>query len=69
MNLPAAPQSYDRANEQDVRETIRREDAKAFKQGKDVRLEQGERLIMRSPDGTQWIVGVDNTGAIDIQPL
>jgi hypothetical protein len=29
-----------------------------------VRLEQGERLILRSANGTAWSIAVSNTGVI-----
>lgn len=46
MNLPAAPDGYDRANEQAVRRQIEAADDGNFKKGEDVRLERGERLLV-----------------------
>lgn len=67
--IPQAPETYNRSNEQQLREELRRADGENFKKGRDVRLEQGERLIMRSPNGTQWIVSVSNAGAIVVTAL
>lgn len=33
-------------------------------QGEDVVIEFPRRLKLRSPDGTYWILGVDDTGAL-----
>lgn len=40
------------------------EDERNFKKGRDVELARGERLILRSPDGTRYVVTVDNAGAL-----
>jgi hypothetical protein len=64
MILPKATETYDRGTEQHVREELRRADAENFKRGRDVRLEQGERLILRSANGTAWSIAVSNTGVI-----
>lgn len=64
MNLQPAPGKYDQSNEQNAREQIRKADMENFKRGRDVRLEQGERLILRSPDGTAWSITVSNAGTI-----
>jgi hypothetical protein len=40
------------------------EDERNFKRGRDVELARGERLILRSPDGSRWSVTVDNAGAL-----
>jgi len=64
MNLPSAPHKYDRAHTQQMLEEIRRSDSENFKSGRDVRLERGERLILRSPNGTRFKITVDNAGVI-----
>lgn len=40
------------------------EDERNFKRGRDVELARGERLILRSPNGSRWVVTVDNAGAL-----
>lgn len=42
---------------------------KTFQRGRDVELARGERLILRSPDGSRFIVEVDNTGALGTTAL
>jgi hypothetical protein len=64
MNLPSPPHKYDRAHAQQVLEELRRSDQENFKSGRDVRLERGERLILRSPNGTRFKITVDNAGVI-----
>lgn len=64
MNLAPAPERYDRAQEQRTREETRRADEENFKRGRDLFLVQGERLVLKSPDGTQWKIEVDNAGVI-----
>jgi hypothetical protein len=62
--IPKAHEKYDLPNEQQFREDIRRKDDENFKRGRDVRLENGERLILRSPNGTQFSITVSNAGII-----
>lgn len=64
MNLARSPDKYDRAADQQMREELRREDVLNFKRGQDVRLEQGERLVLRSPNGTAFKIEVDNAGVL-----
>lgn len=40
------------------------EDEKNWKRGRDIELARGERLILRSPDGTRYALVVDNAGAL-----
>lgn len=41
-----------------------REDERNRKIGRDVTLLVGERIILKSPDGTRWAVTVNNAGAL-----
>lgn len=61
-----APAEYDRSLWQQILAALGRAVEGAFAKGSDVELARGERLILRSPDGSRWVVGVDNAGAIDI---
>lgn len=41
-----------------------REDERNRKVGQDVRLLVGERIILKSPDGSRWAIAVDNSGVL-----
>ena len=66
MNLPLAPPAYDASNERQTRAALEAADRLAFKAGQDLRLARGERLILKSPNGADWLVGVTNLGAITV---
>jgi len=63
MNLPNATATYDQANEQQARRVLTQEDNKNFKQGKDILLVR-ERIVLLSPDGTEWALAVSNAGVV-----
>lgn len=69
MKLPAAPVLYSSNDQQTVRGILEREDEKNFKKGMDVRLQQGERFILKSPNGDLWSIEVDNSGNISAGAL
>jgi hypothetical protein len=62
--IPQAPDRYDRSTWQLILEEIRRRLDGVFSRGQDVRLQQGERLILKSPNGTLYYVKVDNAGTL-----
>lgn len=64
MKLSPAPAKYDQADEQAVRNQIRSSDSENFKRGRDLRLQQGERIILMAPDGGLWAITVDNSGVL-----
>lgn len=64
MNLGRASEQYDRANEAQLRKAIQEADALTFKKRQDVRLENSERLILKSPDGTLHQIKVANDGTL-----
>ncbi len=64
MSLPLAPAAYDASNERRTRAALEAADAQSFKKGQDLRLARGERLMLRSPDGTEWVVSVSDAGAL-----
>jgi hypothetical protein len=64
VTVPPAPDKYDQANEQQLRNTLRRADTENFKRGRDVRLQQGERLIMKSANGTLYQIKVNDDGTL-----
>ncbi len=58
-----APPAYDRSVMQQIIGVLREGAAGAFAKGADVELARGERLILKSPDGREWVCGPDNTGS------
>lgn len=48
----------------EVYRVLVKEDERNFKKGADLRLVQGERLILASPNGTRYIVTVDDAGTL-----
>ncbi len=69
MSLPQAARAYDASNERQVRAALENADRLNFKKGQDVRLARGERLILRAPNGGEWVVGVDNAGSLTVTAL
>lgn len=63
--------SYGRLrDERQVRAAIEEQERRRRQaQQEDVRIENGRRLILRSPDGHFWSLGVDNTGALTTTDL
>lgn len=61
--LPAPAKSYDQKNEQDTRSRIVAEDALNLKKNTRIYLGSGS-IVLKSADGTQWELSVDNTGAL-----
>jgi hypothetical protein len=64
LKLSPAPPRYERAAWQSILQAIGQSLGAAFSRGQDVRLQNGERLILKAPNGTLWQVKVDNTGAL-----
>lgn len=64
MKLADAPEAYDRSDEQRTRTTLEQADKGVFRQGKDVYLVQGERLILKSPNGNMWKLTVSDAGVV-----
>lgn len=62
MILRPAPSAYDRDDQAAARDAIRRADDQNVKRGHDVQFIDN-RLILSSPDGARWVLGVSNTGA------
>jgi hypothetical protein len=64
MNLQPAPPHYSRDDQQTARRELQRADRENFKKLQDVRLENGERLILKSANGTLYAVVVSNAGVL-----
>ena len=69
MNLSQAPDKYDRRDQQAVRLELKKADAENLKFGRNIELARGEKLILRSPDGSQFYLTVDNGGALTATAL
>ena len=63
MNLAKPPQKYDPSEQAQMRAELVSEDRQNFKKGRDVRLLNGERFTLKSPDGSEWSLTIDNAGA------
>ena len=61
MNLPRPGERYERPTEDRRNRVLELADAQNLKRGEDIELSEG-RLILRSPDGTRWVLTVDNAG-------
>jgi hypothetical protein len=62
---------YDAENEQRFRRVVERLFARCFKHQEDVVIDarNGSRVILTSPNGTRWVMGVSDTGATTWTPL
>jgi hypothetical protein len=69
MKLPAAPGQYARGLFQPILSTIERGVNTCFTKGQDLQLQNGERLILKSPDGTLHQIKVDNSGNLSTGPV
>jgi len=69
MKLPLSPAAYSQSNEAAARQAIEAADRDNFKKGQEVELARGERLILRSPNGSRFAVTVDNAGNLSTSPL
>lgn len=70
MGLPQALHAYEPSNEQQTRLTLIRADTQNFKIGRDVQLDNGERLILvDSVTGKYWQLDVQNGALVLVGPL
>lgn len=63
MSLPRAPEIYRSGEENQFRAELGRELARARKVGQDIELST-DRLILKSPDGTRWVLVVADDGTL-----
>lgn len=59
-----APVSYDKQDQDQHRADVDRRMKRLFSREEDIELQQGQRLILRSPDGSQWEIEVSNLGVV-----
>lgn len=64
MRLTTAPDAYNKGDQQSMRRELETADMANFKKGQDVRLQNGERLILKSPNGTLYYLKVANDGTL-----
>ena len=62
MSLPKPPPAYDQTDQARTREAIDGALDDRLKRGQDIEFIEG-RLILQSPDGNKWALGVSNVGA------
>jgi hypothetical protein len=68
MRLPIPSKAYDALQETTRNRILEIEDARNRKLGADIELSE-DRLILRSPDGSRWVLVVDNTGALSAEAI
>ena len=66
MNLPTPPPNYSPADQAAMRREIQRADTQNLKRGQDV---EGSRLILRSSNGSRFLVTVSDAGALSATAL
>ena len=64
MSFKPAPEKYSREDQHAARREADRTDRGNFKKLQDVRLENGERLILKSANGTLYAIVVSNAGVL-----
>lgn len=64
MNIPRPPERYDRRVEDERNRIIEQADRENRKKAEHVRILDPYKLILASPDGTEWEIEVDNSGNI-----
>lgn len=63
LNLPKPSPGYDAQNEAQTRRVLAEADAMNQKKANDF-VVKSNRLILTSPDGTQWSGTIGNTGTV-----
>ena len=64
LRLSEPPSDYDREQETNRNIELESADRSNFKHFEDVDLANDERLIIRSADGTRWIMTVSDAGVV-----
>jgi hypothetical protein len=67
MQLPRPSPSYDPQDQARTRSLITEADKQNLKRNADLDL-SGQRLILKSPDGSKWQIVVDNAGTLSTTP-
>lgn len=69
MKLPNPPVRYDPSFEAQRNGFIEQMDQQSFKRQADVEIVLPQRLILRSPNGSRWVISVSNAGALVVTAL
>lgn len=69
MRLPNPRPTYEASLEAQKNLILEREDALNFKKTADVEIVDPQRLILRSPNGSRWVITVSNTGTVSATAL
>lgn len=69
VKLPEAPATYDQGDQTVMRRNLLESLAGAFGKFSDVDLANGERLVLKSPNGKRWSITVNNGGVISATAL
>ena len=64
LRLSPPEANYDQEQETDRNLSLENADRSNFKHFEDVDLANNERLIIRSADGTRWIITVSDAGVV-----
>jgi hypothetical protein len=63
LSLPKPSAAYDPNNEAQARRAIEQADKANRKNGANVEI-GGQKLVLKSPNGTRWSVTVNNSGVL-----
>lgn len=69
MKLPSPPPKYDPNYEGEKNRILEQSDVQNIKRLVDVEVVSPQRLILRSPNGTQWKLVVSNLGVLTATAL
>lgn len=69
MKLPQAPAVYSMLDQQLLRAAIEKALMFVVHFGRDIELAQGEKLILRSPNGTRYYLVVSDAGVLSASPV
>lgn len=64
LKMPRPATQYSSDLQARSNQTLEAEDLRNRKKGTDIELGVGERLIVRSPNGTRFSISVSNTGVV-----
>ena len=69
MRLPTPPSQYDPIYESQKNLIIEQADLQSHKKLADMEIVAPQRLILRSPNGTRYVISVDNAGVLSATAL
>lgn len=69
MRLPLPSINYDAQIESFRNQTIEQADAQNLKNNKDIEIADGQRIILRSANGTRYKIVVSNAGVLSASAI